>query len=391
MNISIQEKPIVGIYIKKYDNIFNNGCIMQAYIHYLMLSKSKKFITRLYTNEEDYTTFEYTDTPIHTLNINQPDRELHSLLFISGTIGDKNIQDKLIEQGIRTITLNCGNLPILFQEEFIFNVHKIYNYQSTMASEFWTLPMYKWAKDFFEMIWGIPCSIVPYVWHPYFFQEYQRQKKYNLNVENYIDKMITSVPVHQENGDIPMDTRKVMLCIFQPDMSIHKTSLVPLIIANNYYIQYPDKVAGVYWFTNMSVDNNSSTYPFLQKMEMVRDGKLNKLPKMILSESLHVIFQKVPAIPIVLSHNFYNELNFLHLEAFSIGLPIVHACEPYKESETYYKTEQMKDSIQIIEDIRKNFGLSWIHDYKQKTKPILSRYSADNFINLSIYEKKLGF
>ena len=65
---------------------------------------------------------------------------------------------------------------------------------------------------------------------------------------------------------------------------------------------------------------------------------------------------------LMISNNIRNGLNFIHLECFTLNIPIIHNCKPYKSSGVFYedsdeKTEYNK-AIEYINDVYDNKALN---------------------------------
>ena len=88
----------------------------------------------------------------------------------------------------------------------------------------------------------------------------------------------------------------------------------------------------------------------------------------------------------MISNNIRNGLNFIHLECFTLGIPIIHNCEPYKENGLFYedsdkKTEYSK-AADYINDIWSNKKLN----DKKGSVDILLRYHSYNKKNVENYK-----
>ena len=75
--------------------------------------------------------------------------------------------------------------------------------------------------------------------------------------------------------EITEDNSKVNLLIFEPNMSIHKNALVPLLICDEYYKQNKDKVNKVYVFCGDKVIKESN---FVQQLDIYKDKKMKHMP-----------------------------------------------------------------------------------------------------------------
>ena len=88
----------------------------------------------------------------------------------------------------------------------------------------------------------------------------------------------------------------------------------------------------------------------------------------------------------MISNNIRNGLNFIHLECFTLGIPIIHNCEPYKHNGLFYedsdrKTEYSK-AIEYIDGIWDNT----VTNNKKGCIDILLKYHSHNKTNVENYK-----
>ena len=86
---------------------------------------------------------------------------------------------------------------------------------------------------------------------------------------------------------------------------------------------------------------------------------------MISLEVFHSL-RKIQSNYVVLSSNIRNDLNFLHLECFTLGIPIIHNCKPYAKNNLFYE-----DSDSTIELNKACSYLEQIYENPYKTPPSL--------------------
>ena len=354
----------IGIFIKKPENIFSNGCIQQTY-----------FLKKLFENcdydvdflsiESNYKTFELTNERIIFTNNSFYFSSyncviLGSLVLLPET--NKQFIDNLISYNIQIINLICGNVYILHQEEFVFQKHNILtHYRQEYFTENWVLEMYNYARDYVQMVSSTDTLITPYVWDIDIIQEY-------IDKNNIL------------NTEITEDNSKVNLLIFEPNMSIHKNSLVPLLICDEYYKQNKNIVNKVYVFCGDKVVKESD---FVKKLDIYKDNKLETYARIIMPYIVDVIQKNNNFRNIVVSYNILNNLNFLHLEMFYLGFPIIHNCKPFEQNGFYFEDFELLKAVDLIENIRINFNKN---NYLNLCKSILEEFSPSNQTRISKYK-----
>jgi hypothetical protein len=354
----------IGIFIKKPENIFANGCIQQTY-----------FLKKLFQNighnvdflaiEKHYTHFELTNEKIIFTN-NDFDFSTYDCVVLGSLVllpeTNQPFIDNLKSHETKIINLICGNVFILHQEEFVFNTHSILgHYKQDYFAENWVLEMYDYAHDYIQMLSDVNTSITPYVWDT-----------------DILDKYIENNPGF--NFDTVEENGKVNLLLFEPNMSIHKNSLIPLIICDEYYKQNKERVNKVYIFCGDKVIKQNPD--FVNKLDIYKDNLLESYSRIIMPYIIDVIKKNNPFLNIVVSYNLLNNLNFLHLEMFHLGIPIVHNCEPFKNNQMYFKDFELYKAVELIEHTRVSFDKP---SYKTLCKTIISEFSPNNTQRIETY------
>lgn len=354
----------IGIFIKKPENIFSNGCIQQTY-----------FLKKLFENcaydvdflsiESHYTNFELTNESIIFTN-NTFDFSPYNCVILGSLVllpeTNKPFIDNLLSYNIQIINLICGNVYILHQEEFVFQKHNILtHYRQEYFTENWVLEMYNYARDYVQMVSATDTLITPYVWDIDIIKEY---------IES--NEIFTT--------EIVEDTSKVNLLIFEPNMSIHKNALVPLLICDEYYKQNKDKVNKVYVFCGDKVIKESN---FVQQLDIYKDKKMETYARIIMPYIVDVIQKNNNFRNIVVSYNILNNLNFLHLEMFYLGFPIIHNCKPFEQNGLYFDDFELLKAVELIETVRVEFDKT---SYINQCKPILDEFAPTNQTRISTYK-----
>lgn len=358
----------IGLVIRNPQSVFTNGCVQQA-VFLKQLIVSLGFPCDYIGVEEAFQTFPITNEPIKIVTKNTKLSNYKLFIFVSLHLNpqhDKEIIDNIVAHNIKCVNLVCGNLYILHQEEFVFNKHNIlYAHDSnTIYDEYWVLEMYPFITDYITLLTGKPAFLLPYIWNDTII---------NLHVKG----LQIATDYHE------VSRNKINILIYEPNMSIHKTSLIPLLIAENYQKKYGDKLNKVFVFCGNKVlkENN---HEFVQKLEIYKTQKLEAYDRMIMPNTIALIRQNNNYINVVVSHNIMNNLNFLHLEMLTIDIPIIHNCEPFKDNQLYYDDYSGSKAMDLVEWVRTDFYLN--SDYKTNAHNIKHKYHPHKYERQEIYK-----
>jgi hypothetical protein len=345
----------IGLLLSKAESLFTSGCVQQT----LFLKKTLincGFDVDFISLAKDYTIFEMTNDPI-TFTDNSFDFSTFNIVICTSLILNPENNGEYITnlkrfKDVKFVCFVCGNVYLLNQEEIVFSKHKIMcSYLSGIFDETWILEMYSFSKDYMELLMKNPVRVLPHIWDNHIIDQFPDI----IKIEN------------------KYNTSKVNLLIFEPNMSIHKTCLIPILIAEKYYIRYGDRVSNIFIFCANDIKDN--LIKIFHNLEIFKDKKIEILGRVIMPNAISCIRSMNPFLNIVVSHNIKNELNFLHLEMFHLGIPIVHNCEPYKENGLYYEDANEKYAIDLIEYSRLSYD---INEIRKNTIPIIDRYKPSN-------------
>ena len=357
----------IGILVKKPESNFSNGCIQQA-LFLKQIFEEIGYATDLVTIDNTYTQFSGIGTPINVINEKSDLSSYKLFLFVSMTILNTNpIATNIRTHGVTCVDVVCGNLYILHQEQFVFDQHRImHNTIDNICDEVWVLEMYPFMTDYLEILSGKPTHLLPYVWNTDIVDEYIQSNDLQISVDY---------------GKV--NRTKINILIFEPNMSIHKTSLVPLLIANRYHNTHPGQLNKVYMFCGSRI--KGFNMDFLHHLEICKDQVLEIYDRMVMPSVLKIVQTNNDYMNIVLSHNIMNNLNFLHLELLHLGIPIVHNCEPFKSNGLYYDDFTLLRAVELLEKTRKEFMYNDID--KEIATKIITEFAPSNDCRKIAYEK----
>jgi hypothetical protein len=279
------------------------------------------------------------------------------ILLCPGVAANQQIKDyvKKTNPNCKFVGVKYGNNLItdiedcfLNEEPEIHSIEKNRNLDFVLYS-----PHYKFAKEYYEFTCQCPSAEMPYIWSPKFTEEISR--KNNLNIEYK--------PQEKPN-----------IAVFEPNLNISKNSYIPFLSLIGLLEKHEDIFNEGYIFSNIKSEKLSKLSKFLYSETILKD-KRKKIffdPRQITPTVLN------RDNPIVLSHQFLNELNYLHLEAIYYNFPLVHNSPAFKDYGYFYNDFNVLECIKSLELCIQE-QKSW--NPKENTKPrnnILSKYSLES-------------
>lgn len=211
-------------------------------------------------------------------------------------------------------------------------------------------PHYKFQRQYYEFTERAPSSEIPYIWDPKFI-EFESN---NLSIDP------TFKPCEKPN-----------IAVVEPNLNISKTSFLPFLsIVNLIEKNKSNTFNQAYIFSANNNTDHTNLAEYLYKHTILKEnrGKIffdqrEKMP-MILSRDN----------PIILSHQFYNELNYVYLEAIYYNYPLVHNSEAFKDYGFYYSGFNIEDaSNQLLLATEK--AKDWPRDISHIGLHLIEKYS----------------
>ena len=246
----------ICIFIKNHESIFTNGCVQQGYFVMKALRLAGYNVNYI-TVDKDYDQFELLDEKIDNVLNYSKLSEYDMVIFSSLTVTQEHFLMYLKFLGIKVVNQMVGNYYLLNAEEFVFGKHRgvINNMINDYVDEIWLMPMYANCIQYIQYMTNKPVKISPYVWDNEFISKYIISK--NINPEYII----------HDNYSQPLD-----IVIMEPNLSVHKNSLVPLLICNRFYMQHPERLGVIYLVSKPSA--NDSWEESIKHMDIVKNNKI---------------------------------------------------------------------------------------------------------------------
>lgn len=231
----------------------------------------------------------------------------------------------------------------------------------------WTSPHYYQHVQYSLVINQIPLSkredcIAPYVWDPQILENDGAR--------------------HYEWREAKEEKEDVFL-LLEPNISFQKCSLIPLLMIERWYRENKS------WNGRVIFVNGDRLLliPFFKKLydslELVKDRKVEIKPRM----SILQLLENYPsAIPVC--HQVNNEYNYMVLEYFWTGFPVLHNSSDWKECGYYYSENNIKEGVDLINKIRRNH-VSNFQTYKSHGKALAWHHSPYNPENHRCWETLL--
>ena len=337
------------------ENLFSNGLFQNVYVFYRMF-EAMGFLPLMIVNKkpENAEKIPWYMRDLRLISVEEIAKNpIPVSVYIEvGMSIDSQMRKYLKMCGAKIAKLYLGNIINIDIETPIFypTMHFAHHVIGEL-DEIWVSPHYTQHAEYARALNHIdirkPNAIVPYVW----------------------DSQILF-----GNGDRKFEwcKGKETFLVLEPNISFQKCSLVPLMIIEKWYR------ANKSWNGEIVVINGERLLliPFFKaifdSLDIVKDG----LVKMRGRTDILSLLKEFPSgIPIC--HQWNNEYNYMVLEYFATGYPVMHNASDWSQYGYYYPNSDLEAGVKLIEKIR-NYHADNLGIYKAHARALMWRHSPYN-------------
>lgn len=273
---------------------------------------------------------------------------------------------KFNSKGIKIVKLVLGAQQTSFTENILFNsddkAYGIYKRNNFVSGVWMSEHYYENEKNFHEIIYGVNAKIAPYVWSPRFIEDHQKKfEKANIDVFYR-----------------PTGLKEKRISSFEPNLSIAKNLMFPLMIVEKFYRKRPDLLKQSVFFNASEIMKKKDFIDFAKDL----DAHTSK--KMIFQPGYPIVSALYKHTDIVLSHQTGNALNYLYLDAAWFGYPVLHNSDMMKNIGFYYEKNNVEMAIEQLINISKNFDNNY-QEYLKVSRNNAEKYFIENKENIENY------
>jgi hypothetical protein len=350
---SVKREKKVGLLIHDKAQIFSSGMIQNAYFIYVCFEKLGMKCQFL-CYESDPSAFNFKNISVKQISedstIFDPN-EYHTIITITCGVS-KEMKVILKKHKIAIVAFICGNHYMHDQEDFVKGQSGTAStfIGKSIVDELWVIPCYQHSLEYLEVIRGRPAFNVPHVWSP---------------------EIIHNVALSKGFTDLYYDITKhtsptIEIVILEPNLCFAKTAWLPIVVAEKLNMLNPDLVKHVFAF---NFPDNKKAWAMADNFSL--GPKLRRFKRMSMPEIL-THFNRSNSIPIFVSHQVMNSLNYIYYELLYYGFPLVHNSPDLDGCGYFYPDCNIGKCIEAILHAFKHHHKS-IETYKAKAMKYLER------------------
>ena len=357
-NILQRKVVLLATAVITEENLFTNGLFQNVYVFYRMF-EAMGWLPIMIVNKkpESINNIPWYMRDLRLIGVEEIAKNpIPVKLYIEiGMSIDSNMRKFLKMCGARIAKLYLGNILNIDVETPIFypSMHFAHHVIGEL-DDIWVSPHYKQHSEYAQALNHIPIggnSVVPYVWDP---------------------QILTGGGERNFQWTAPSTDKEVFL-ILEPNISFQKCSLVPLMILEAWFRKNPT------WNGEVVVINGERLLmiPFFKEtvwntLDIVKAGRVKMRGRM---DMLSLLKEFPSAVPIC--HQINNEYNYMVLEYFWAGYPVLHNASDWKDYGYYYPNSDISAGADLVEKIRKGHVENF-YVYKSHARSLIWRHSPYN-------------
>ena len=329
----------VGITVAFFDRLYTNGHKLNTILWYDFLSLcgfDVYFVIRDKYESRPDDGFKY----IEFNNDNLAGLAKLDVVFIVGTL-DQSVYEYCRKNKKRTIYTIMGST---YHNDVKFMLEKESKRQSAnfKMDEIWLSPHFEFCREYYKVKYKTDNVFVgPYFWREDLFRKHNILKKVNKHF------------------------LKLRVAIVEPNIELAKNCVIPIAICE----KAKDYIEHTYVFNSYHMRENLcfKSYVFNKKIHFEKKLSIEgRYPLgFILSNHANCVVSCVRDC----------ELNYVFLECFYLGIPLIHNSKMLKNYGYYYPDYDVSKAAEQIKNVLASHNRK---EYIERHKPLLQKYSVYN-------------
>ncbi len=344
----------------KYNNDPNkkycNGLRQNILFIYNYFNQNENYSSYMITAEDTLKTNLNSEIP--TIDLNDIDNliTLDVIINIGFSITSNIV--KLRESKVKLIFLVLGNEIQANMEDILYTCYKcdknqrtfqIINAKNKIYDEIWISPHFEYAIDYWKYIHQTEKVFsAPYIW----------------------DSLYMHAPYTDFNH------QQLNVGVFEANLGIIKNCIIPIMICD----KAKDIINKAYILNSHNMLKSEHFQQFVRISELVASNRIK-------FEDRHRFKYVMDTYcNVVVSFSENCDLNYLSLECFYLGIPLVHNSKMLKDWGYYYEGYDVQTAVRHLKCIKESFNRS---AYIDRHKQILFKYSMQNPEYIQFFKDRL--
>ena len=226
-------------------------------------------------------------------------------VLIEGTLTlEPQIEAEYRKRGTKIVSYRMGNDFVWDMEKMVHNLPGVRAFNGTKYDAVWMIPQVMTTnKCYLEIMTKAPVYEVPHLWDPVFLDDMAKTVKEPFEFG-------------YKRGQI--ETNGARVSVMEPNISISKNCMLPILIGEEAYRHHPDLVKHIYLCNTYDKKDDDAIFNYIGYTSAVKAGVMSV-------ETRHITpLFLAEYTDILLSFQWELPLNYMYYEALYGNYPLVH-------------------------------------------------------------------
>jgi hypothetical protein len=292
---------------------------------------------------------------IRLLSAHEATDEVDVIIEMGGAL-DAQWLDLMRARGKKVVFYCCGQPYVALVEPAIFG-KPTYASRPDRYDEVWYLPKDKAFAPMMRVLHRCDTHEVPFIWHPQFVKR-RMQEVEALGLHYGYE-----VPTAKDSRTAKAARVGLRVAIFEPNISVVKTSSIPMLVCDEAYRADRTAVAMMHVLNTLHLKDHPTMLHLANSLDLVREHKAT-------FHGRHdIVGFMVQHADSIVSHQWQNEQNYSYLDALYGDYPLIHNSPWLKEAGYYYHGFDAREGASQLQRAASRHATDLI-DYRARSQRV---------------------
>jgi hypothetical protein len=308
---------------------------------------------------------------IRLLSAREATDEVDVIIEMGGAL-DVQWLDLMRAHGKKVVFYCCGQPYVALAEPAIF-WKPAYAARPDRCDEVWLLPKDAAFAPMMRTLHRCAVHEAPFIWHPHF-------------VERRVQEVaeLTGLRYGYRGRDVAgaRTSASLRVAIFEPNISVVKTSSIPMLVCDEAYRSNADVVEAMHVLNSLHLKDHPTMLHLANSLDLVREHRATFHGR---HDIVGFMVQHADAI---VSHQWRNEQNYSYLDALYGDYPLIHNSSWLKDAGYYYHGFDAREGASQLQRAATRHATD-LSDYRARSQRVFDAVDPFNQCNLDAYTARL--
>jgi hypothetical protein len=296
------------------------------------------------------------------------------VVFEMGGVLDTQWVDLMRARGKKVVFYCCGQPYVGLVESPVFD-KPTHFMRPDRHDEIWLMSKDRLSIPMMRTLHRCEVYEVPFIWHPQFLE--RRIAEVNEHGLRYGYERRKD-----ESLQPPAQAQGFRVSMYEPNISVVKTSSIPMLICDEAYRADKSSVSAMHVLNTLHMKDHPTLTHMANSLDIVKDGKA------IFHGRNDIAGFMAQYSDAVVSHQWGNDQNYLYLDVLYGGYPLIHNSPWLRDAGYYYPDfDAQEGGRQLLRAAREHD--SSLNDYRARAQLVIDSVDPFNQINLDAFSDRL--